>query len=149
MLEAGGQCGFVRPTPGWGLCFLEQAAHQLRGEGRLSWLASQACPEPSLCPGPREPGWASLRHPDPGKLSPWSKGVGGKCGGVGAQKGLAEHLQLALRKHFCHGRVKMIPVSVYKPVNLQETVWGVEEKPKGEAGVEAGPFVTVQPLPLS
>lgn len=56
-----GQGGFALPSLGLGLCFLEQAAHQLQGQKGLSQLASLACPQPSLLPTPRESGWASPR----------------------------------------------------------------------------------------
>lgn len=62
--------------------------------------------------------------------------------GWGPKEGWQGHLELALSKHFHHGRVKMIPVSVHKLVNLQETMWGAEGKPRREAGVEAGVLVT-------
>lgn len=41
MLKARGQRGFASTSPRWGLCFLEQAAHQLWGESGLSWPGSQ------------------------------------------------------------------------------------------------------------
>lgn len=62
--------------------------------------------------------------------------------GRGLREGWQGHLELALGKHRHRGRVKMIPVSVYKLVNLQETMWGVEGKPKREGWAGGGSLVT-------
>lgn len=105
------------PSPALGLCFLEQAAHQLWGERRL--VHSPACPHP---------GGARVDQPT-ASIDPGSSGRGPRCqsrggkpleqecpgkkGRMGAQSAEAqEHLELALGKHFHHGRVKAILVSV-------------------------------------
>ena len=112
MLEARGQRGFAWSFPRLGLCFLEQATHQLwgeRGPSQLTW----ACP---ACPSPRPPG--SQGGPAEGSRCQGLEGqlLGQGCpGGEGrmrGQGGRQGHLELALGKHFHHSRVKMILVSV-------------------------------------
>lgn len=50
----------------------------------------------------------------------WARRTEQARGGV--RDGQQRHLELALGKHFHHGRVQMIPVSVQKLVHLQETM---------------------------
>lgn len=82
--------------------------------------------------------------------SPWGKSVQGgyTVEGWGLRESWQGHLELALGKHFHHSRVKMISVSVYKFVNLQETTWGVEGEPKREGWGGAWSLCQIiRPLP--
>ena len=85
------------------------------------------------------------------KASPLGKTVWARRteqAGGRVQEGQQGHLELALGKHFHHSRVKMIPVSVQKLVNLQETKRGGEGESRKEGGCGSQSLCqAIQPLP--